>query len=277
MIKFKKDFNNYIKTVGIKPGDTVYLGINIGKTFSSYKKTLFEEENILSIKNKCSGLILDSLKKLVGNEGTIVVPTFSFSFIKQKKFNIKNTPSTLGFFENFFLKQKKIKRSPHPIYSISVWGKNKKIIEPCGTFSFGVNSPFSNFLDCNVKFVNIGCRWIETCTYVHHLEHLNGINHRFYKPTTGKVILNRYSKTDTYYNPVRFFNLKSDKAEYKIEKFLIKNNKIKEINKNFYCSSIKAKDIYDIGLKILRNKPSFFMSKKTITYIDKNDKLSFIS
>lgn len=276
MIKFKKDFNSYIKTIGIKPGDTIYLGTNLGKTFSSYKKDLFEDENILSIKNKCSGLILNSLKELVGNKGTIIVPTFSFSFISQKRFNIKSTPSTLGFFENFFLKQPKIKRSAHPINSISVWG-NKKILEPCGTFSFGANSPFSNFLDHNVKFVNIGCKWIETCTYVHHLEHLNGINHRFYKPTTGKVVLNGFSKIDTYYNLVRFNSLKSNKAEYKIEKFLIKNNKIKEVDKNFYCSSIKARDIYDIGLKILKNKPSYFMSKKTITYLDKNDKLRFVS
>ena len=277
MIKFKKDFNNYFKTIGIKPGDTIYLGLNLGKTFLPYRKNLFKKKNLLSIKNKCCELILNSLKELVGKEGTIIVPTFSFSFIKQKKFDIKNTSSTLGFFENFFLKQKKIKRSPHPLYSISVWGKNKKIIKPCGRFSFGINSPFTNFLNYNVKFVNIGCRWVETGTYVHHLEHLNGINHRFYKPTTGKVILNGYSKIDTYYNPVRFFNLKSHKAEYKIEKFLIKNNKIKEINKKFYCSAIKANDIYDIGLKILKNKPSFFMSKETIAYIDKNDKLSFIS
>lgn len=277
MIEFKREFNNYIKAVGIKPGDTIYLGINLGKTFSSYKKTLFKERNLLSIKNKCSQLILDSLKKAVGNQGTIIIPTFSFSFIKQKKFDIKNTPSTLGFFENFFLKQKKIKRSPHPIYSISVWGKNKKIIKPCGKFSFGINSPFANFLDYNVKFLNIGCRWVETCTYVHHLEHLNGFNHRFYKPTTGKIKLNKHSLTDTYYNPVRFFSLKSHKAEYKIEKSLIKNNKIKKINKKFYCSAINAKDIYDIGLKILKEKPSFFMSKKTIVYINKNDKLNFIS
>ena len=135
MIKFKKDFNNYFKTIGIKPGDTIYLGLNLGKTFLPYRKTLFKKENLLSIKNKCCELILNSLKELVGNEGTIIVPTFSFSFIKQKKFDIKNTSSTLGFFENFFLKQKKIKRSPHPLYSISVWGKNKKIIEPCGRFS----------------------------------------------------------------------------------------------------------------------------------------------
>lgn len=277
MIKFKKDFENYIKKIGIRSGDTVYLGVNLGRTFFSYKKDLFEDDNIPSIRKKCSELILSCLRKILGNSGTIIVPTFSFSFIEQRKFNIKNTPSSLGFFENFFLKQKKIKRSLHPIYSISVWGKNKDITNPCGKFSFGVNSPFSNFLSYNVKFLNIGCRWIETCTYIHHLEHLNGINHRFYKPTTGRVNLNGIVKTDTFYNPVRFSNLKSKKAEHKIEKFLLKKNMIKELNKKIYCSSINSKDIHEVGLNILKKNPSFFMSKKSISYIDKNDRLSFIS
>ena len=63
-----------------------------------------------------------------------------------------------------------------------------KILVRFGGFSFGANSPFSNFVKYNVKFLNVGIKWIDTCTYLHHLEHLNGINHRFYKPTIGKII-----------------------------------------------------------------------------------------
>tara|TARA_B100001057_G_C22822918_1_gene940156 strand:+ start:637 stop:1476 length:840 start_codon:yes stop_codon:yes gene_type:complete len=273
---FKENLKKNLTNIGIKKGDTVYLGINLGKIFASYSTDLFSNnENINSIRLKCSKLIFETLKNLLGQNGTIIVPTFSFSFLKLKNFHFKKTPSTLGYFENFFLKENGVQRSKHPIYSISAWGKNKKILEPCGNFSFGVNSPFSNFLDLNVKFLNIGNRWVETCTYVHHLEHLNGINHRFYKPTTGIVNFNGYYKTDTYYNPVRFFNLKSKKAEYKIEKYLIKGEMIRELNKSFYCSLINSRDIYHVGLNILKTKPYYFMSKKTICYIDRNDKLSF--
>ena len=66
-------------------------------------------------------------------------------------------------------------------------GENKKIINPCGVFSFGANSPFSNFLKYKVKFLNIGIEWKNTCTYLHHIEHLNGINHRFYKLQKEKL------------------------------------------------------------------------------------------
>ena len=197
-------------------------------------------------------------------------------FIKNKTFNVQKSKSDLGYFENFFLNQNKIVRSPHPVYSIAVWGKNKNIINPCGNFSFGENSPFSNFINYKVKFLNIGIKWIETCTYLHHLEHLNGFNHRFYKPTKGKITNRGKSITGIFYNPVRFMKLKSNKAEYKIKNYLNKNSILKETRDKIYCSSIKVKDIHDIGLKILKKKPSYFMSKDVNVFIDNKDRLTIL-
>ena len=69
-------------------------------------------------------------------------------------------------------------------------------------------------------------------------------------------------------------NLNSEKAEYKIEKHLKKNKILKEANNKIYCSSLKTKDIHDLGLKILRKNPSYFLTKDRNVYIDKNDKLT---
>ena len=56
----------------------------------------------------------------------------------------------------------------------------------------------------NVKFLNVGIKWIDTCTYLHHLEHLNGINHRFYKPTIGKIIYKgNYTSFDMLYSALK--------------------------------------------------------------------------
>ena len=70
--------------------------------------------------------------------------------------------------------------------------------------------------------------------------------------------------------------LKSNKAEYKIEKYLKNNSLIKETKDKIYCSSIKAKDVHDIGLKVLQKKPSYFMSKNVNVFIDKKDKLTIL-
>jgi aminoglycoside 3-N-acetyltransferase len=267
------DLKKNLKKIGIKKNDTVYLGIDLGKTFKSYKELLFNSDKLSDVKKNCSDIVLTCLKECVGSNGTIICPSFSFNFIKSKIFNLKKTRSDLGYFENYFLNQKDIVRSLHPIYSLCVWGKKKKIVEPCGKFSFGENSPFSNFLKFNVKFLNIGIKWIETCTYLHHLEHLNGLNHRFYKPTTGKIIHKNRHFIETYYNPVRYTGLSSKKAEYKIEKHLKNNFFLKEVKKKIYCSSLETKDIHNLGMKILKKEPSYFMTKKINVFINLKDKL----
>jgi aminoglycoside 3-N-acetyltransferase len=255
-----------LKKIGIKKGDTIYLGINLGKTYHNFYKNIFANKTLLESRIFCSNQVLNLLKKHLTSKGTIIVPSFNFSFFKEKIYNNKTTKTNLGFFENNFLKQKNISRSDHPIFSISCWGKNKnKIIHPCGLFSFGKNSPFNNFLKYKVKFLNIGNLFIETCTYVHHLEHLNGVNHRYYKAVTGTIIQNGIKKKKTYYALVRYKSLKAEKAEYKIGK-LIKYKKLISETKQFgiYASAINASDVHNIGMKALINDPSFFISKKII-------------
>ncbi len=270
---FIKNLKKNLRDIGIKKGDTVYLGINLGQAFKDYTNIIFKNRSLKIVREECSRLIYNTLLDQVGSNGTIICPTFSFGFIKNKIFNVQKTKSHLGYFENFFLKQKNVIRSEHPIFSIAVIGKNTEITKPCGQFSFGINSPFSNFVDYNVKFLNIGIKWIETCTYLHHLEHLNGINHRFYKPTRGKIINKGKYKTDVFYNPIRFENLKSNKAEYKIESYLKKKSFLKENKNKIYCSCLEVKDVHDIGLKILQKKPSYFMSKDINVFIDNKNKL----
>lgn len=272
---FLKNLKKNLIEIKIKKKDTVYLGINLGQTIQSYRKEFFKNNSLDNVRRKCSHLILQSIKDRIGPEGTIICPTFSFDFMKTKFFNIQKSKSSLGYFENFFLNQRNVLRTKHPINSISILGKNKKIAYPCGNFSFGENSPFSNFINYNVKFLNIGIKLKDTCTYIHHIEHLNGINHRFYKPTRGKIIDKGKSKTDTYYNPVRFMTLKSSKAEYKIEKYLKKKFLIKEVKNKIYCSSVNVSDIHHLGLKILQKNPSYFMSKSVNVFIDNKDKLNF--
>jgi aminoglycoside 3-N-acetyltransferase len=255
-----------LKKIGIKKGDTIYLGINLGKTYHNFYKNIFTNKTLLDSRIFCSNQVLNLLKKHLTSKGTLIVPSFNFSFFKEKIYNKKTTKTNLGFFENNFLKQKNISRSDHPIFSISCWGKNKnKIIHPCGLFSFGKNSPFNNFLKYKVKFLNIGNLFIETCTYVHHLEHLNGVNHRYYKAVTGTIIQNGIKKRKTYYALVRYKSLKAEKAEYKIGK-LIRYKKLISETKQFgiYASAINASDVHNIGMKALINNPSFFISKKII-------------
>jgi aminoglycoside 3-N-acetyltransferase len=269
---FKKNLLKSFKEVGLKKKDNVYLGVNLGQTFENYKNEIFNKKKSINnnLRELCSKKILNVLKEYVGKEGTIIVPAFNFDFYQTKKFNPKSTPSTLGFFENFFLKQKSNLRSSHPIFSVAASGKNQeKLTESSGLFSFGYNSPFNLFTKFNVKFLNLGISFGNTCTYVHHLEHLNGVNHRYYKPVIGKIIINGKKKNQTYYSLVRYHSIKATKAEFKIENYLRRKKKINETKKyKIYVSLISSIDVFNFGMSLLNKNPSYFMSKKTVVKVN---------
>ena len=62
----------------------------------------------------------------------------------------------------------------------------------------------------------------------HHVEHMNGVNHRYYKAVNGKILIGRNYKNKTFHSLVRFHSLKSSKAEYKIEGILKKKKLLLE-------------------------------------------------
>ena len=263
--------NKSLKNLKFKSTDNVYIGINLGNVFKKQRKTLFKKKNnINKIRENCAKIIFKTLTKYFSN-GNIIVPTFYYEYFKKKKFNKYKTGSSLGFFENYVIKQKNVLRSNHPVFSIAVYGKHKKkITQPSGPFSFGVNSPFNNFLRYKVIFLNLGVKFKDTCTFLHHVEHMNGINHRYYKAINGKIFENKKYIDKTSFSLVRFKSIKSKKAEYKIEKLLKNNRYLKEFNKyGFYVSKVKSTDVYKCSINKLIEDPSYFMSKKTIVKLEK--------
>ena len=262
-----------IKKLNFKSTDNVYLGIDLGKIFINNYKKIFASEDLTldEIRKYSINKIIKSLKSYFKN-GTIIAPSFNYDYFKERKFNKNLTKSSLGPFENSFIKERGVSRSNHPIFSISALGKNKKkILEPCGLFSFGQNSPFNNFIKNNVIFLNIGLPLGSTCTYLHHVEHMAGVNHRYYKAVSGKVFESGKYINKTYYSFVRynFIIEKVKRAEYKIEKLLKNKKYLKEVNNDkVYLSKVYAKDVFSCANKVLQLDPSFFLEKKTIVKTD---------
>ena len=65
------------------------------------------------------------LKKLIGKNGTIIIPTFTYSFTRTRKFDVLKSKSEIGnFSENYRLIYPR-NRTSHPIFSCIIIGKNK--------------------------------------------------------------------------------------------------------------------------------------------------------
>ena len=274
MKNLKKEILSNLKKLNISHNDSLYLSVNMGGVFLSYFDNLRALVEVLKNKYFYTKYVLKIFKDFISKNGSLICPTFSFSTIKTKKFDIKKTKSDLGIFSQVFLDDKNSLRSDHLIHSLSAIGKFNKIIRRGhGSYSFGINSPFDEFINYKVKFLNIGVPFGKTCSYVHHIEHLNGANHRFYKLFKGKIKKNKKIIDSYCYDFVRFRQVASEKLknEFLIENYMQKARLISYVGDKIFFSCTKACDVYDIASKVLKKNSSVFLKKNIKILHDDSD------
>ena len=85
----QEDLENAFISVGLKEGDIVFSHSNIG---------FFGRPQGGQSVQYVFDLILAALFEVIGKEGTLVVPTFTYSFSKGEIFDLYNTVSECGTF-----------------------------------------------------------------------------------------------------------------------------------------------------------------------------------
>lgn len=132
-------------------------------------------------------LLLDALKKAVGEEGTVLIRTFNWSFCHGVPFHYKTTPSQVGMLGNIALKRPDFKRTKHALYSWCVWGKEQEpLTEMDPPDSFGDGSIFAFLEEHNADMLRIGNSNSPALTSVHRSEQRANIPERFIKYFTGR-------------------------------------------------------------------------------------------
>lgn len=127
-------------------------------------------------------ILLDNFQEAIGEEGTLLIPTYNWGFCQGKAFDYKKTPSKTGAIGNAALRRKDFTRTKHPIYSFAVWGKDAvKLAEMDNIESFGPDSPFAYLEQVDAKNVFIGASLRNSFTYIHYIEQKLKVPYRFSK------------------------------------------------------------------------------------------------
>lgn len=131
---------------------------------------------------------INEIKDYFSSEGTILVPSFSYSSTKNEHFDVDKTPSAVGLFSEHFRHGSDVKRSNHPIFSVSTWGKfGDDFLEGSNHDCFGPGTFFEMLLERNVKLVALGCN-LNRITFVHYVEQRKQVSYRFLKSFSGKIV-----------------------------------------------------------------------------------------
>lgn len=131
--------------------------------------------------------VINALLEWVGTEGTVLLPNFNFqSWTETHYFDVRETLSQMGIISELGRLRPQAVRTPHPIYSFTVLGKQQKEFTACDDVeSYGPNSVFALFHKLNGLNVSIGLDWNSTFSMIHYVEYNVGCDHRRVKNFSG--------------------------------------------------------------------------------------------
>ena len=167
-----------LNRINVKPEDVLMIHGDAG--VASQYKNIEPKERI--------NHLFEELFKYIGTQGTIIVPTFSYSFTRNKDFIVDTTPSEVGLFSEMFRKIQKVKRTNHPIFSVAVYGREtKKILQSSNKDCFGKGTVFDLLKILNAKIICLGCD-LNRITFVHYVEQQANVKYRYNKSFDGQII-----------------------------------------------------------------------------------------
>ena len=130
-------------------------------------------------------LVLDAVLAGLGPSGTLVVPTFTYSFTKGEVFDLDYSPSTVGRLTEHFRRRPGVLRSRHPLFSVAAQGPLAPAFAASATGDcFGPGTAFDLLHRHGGKIACLGCGF-DRITFVHYVEQRAGVDYRYNKRFDG--------------------------------------------------------------------------------------------
>lgn len=173
----RSDIEKALRGVGLKRGDIVFSHSNVG--YFGEPEAGLSQENL-------KDTILDPILKLIGPEGTFVVPTFTYSFTKGEVFDVANTRSLCGVLTEIVRKSPGACRSEDPIFSVAAVGARAgELTRDIPVECFGKDSFWDRFYQADgiVMNMNFGA----PVTFLHYVEKSLSVPYRYDKLFIGMV------------------------------------------------------------------------------------------
>ncbi|WP_144674416.1 AAC(3) family N-acetyltransferase [Campylobacter jejuni] len=241
-----KDLIDAFYQLGIKRGDILCVHTE-----------LFNFGIPLLPKNEFLQTILDCFFEVIGKEGTLIMPTFTYSFCKNEVYDKLNSKCTVGTLNEFFRKQQGVKRTNDPIFSFAIkGGKEDLFLNKEQKSCFDENCVYNIIKNNNGKIILLGTQLLGY-TFTHFIEEQAEVPYRYFKQFRGDIIYKNNNKKRCkidYY--VRDLQKKSEISILKQITLLTNSNnfKLKKIA-GADIVSIDCQAYFDETMKALKQNP----------------------
>ena len=148
----KDSINKALMAVGLNRGELVLVHSDASAVIK-----LLGDANL----DRALELMRLSFAEILGDEGTLLVPTFNWNFCKGHPYDAAKTQSQLGLFSNYILNRPEAIRSVHPFFPFSGIGPHAhSLFSGISKSSFGLESVFDRLMQSNGKLgINSSTLW----------------------------------------------------------------------------------------------------------------------
>ena len=168
-----------LERTGLRRGDVVFSHSNVG--YFGYPEEGQTEDAVFQT-------ILGAFQDVIGKEGTLVVPTFTYSFCKGELFDPDHTPSTCGMFTEMLRQHPDVHRSHDPIFSVAALGSQaEELTTDVPPECLGRDSFWARFLQAGGTICNLNLS-AGFSTFIHYVERCLNVPYRYDKLFTGTFI-----------------------------------------------------------------------------------------
>ena len=208
--------------------------------------------------------VLDCLAEVIGEGGTLLMPTLSFSSVDEAApvLDLANTPSDCGILTNLLRRREGAVRSCHIVSSACAWGKDAEWLTeyhldtPCGE-----KTPYGKVISSDGYVLFLGAEF-RSNTLFHAAEEAEQRPYFSYAQISGARII-RPDGTE-FTNTFRRYNC----SQTGVRRYLQKMEAVFEergvlrrvLLGNSVLTLIRAKDDFEISREILRNRVEYILN-----------------
>ena len=179
-----RDLAAALRGAGLSAGDTVFLHVDLDR---------LGDLDGAAEPSERSRIVLETMRDVLGEQGTLLVPTYTFSFCRYEPFDVQRTPTAGGpwsptaSFLEYFRSLPGSVRSADPIHSVTGQGpRAAELLGDVAATCFGPGSVFDRLVQSGGKVCMLGLP-LEEATVRHHSEELAQVPFRYKKLFTGHI------------------------------------------------------------------------------------------
>ena len=186
-------------SLGVSRGDILYVSSDVTVlTLDACRQCALKSKKDI---DGFYDLLIDAMKELVGDEGTLLFPVFTWSFCRNIPYDAKKTQGEVGALGNWVLNYRgDFIRTIHPLYSFMVSGKDAQLFHSMtNRTAWGKDSPFAYLHEKHAKNLIINVTLSGCFTFLHYVEESIGVPHRYFKDFHGQYVDENGSVEDRTY------------------------------------------------------------------------------